>query len=346
MKSNRPVQHCMILWSLLAVFCFRCTNQSSDPAANDDETKTLQSLVKIDDYPLYVMNYYGGYGFGAYLKSGDAGESNSNYAAPDTGIRWGCTCFAAMKSGGNFVFGRNFDWYHRPSLLLFTNPPDAYASVSMVDLYYLGYRDSTPLTSMSDRHALLSAPSCPFDGLNEKGVAIGMMALPEAQAPFNPRNKSLNSLQVIRLVLDYAKNTEEAIGLIQKYNVQMDGGPPIHYLIADVSGKSAVAEFVSGRMEVIRNLEPWQVSTNFTIYGSAALTSPLDAPCWRYRTVYKALSESGGRISQEGAVDLLNSSSQATTIWSIAYGMSTGDISVAVGRKYSEVKKYRLQMSN
>jgi choloylglycine hydrolase len=182
--------------------------------------------------------------------------------------------------------------------------------------------------------------------MNEKGVAIGMMALPEAQAPFNPQNKSLNSLQVIRLVLDYAKNTEEAIGLIQKYNVQMDGGPPIHYLIADVSGKSAVVEFVSGRMEGIRNLEPWQVSTNFTIYGSAALTSPLDAPCWRYRTVYKALSESGGRISQEGAVDLLNSSSQAMTIWSIAYGMSTGDISVAVGRKYSEVKKYRLQMSN
>ena len=41
------------------------------------------------------------------------------------------------------LFGRNFDWRYSPALLLFTDRPAAggYASVSMVDIAYLGFDD-------------------------------------------------------------------------------------------------------------------------------------------------------------------------------------------------------------
>jgi hypothetical protein len=37
------------------------------------------------------------------------------------------------------LFGRNFDYYYSPALLLFTRPPAGYASVSMVDLAVVGF---------------------------------------------------------------------------------------------------------------------------------------------------------------------------------------------------------------
>lgn len=36
----------------------------------DDQTKTLNSIKQIDNYPLYTMTYYGDYGFDEFLKKG------------------------------------------------------------------------------------------------------------------------------------------------------------------------------------------------------------------------------------------------------------------------------------
>ena len=58
------------------------------------------------------------------------------------GANWTCSLFAALGDDQEFKFGRNFDWEYSPGLLLFTNPLDGYASVSMVDIAYLGFEVS------------------------------------------------------------------------------------------------------------------------------------------------------------------------------------------------------------
>ena len=52
-----------------------------------------------------------------------------------------CSLFAALGDPENRLFGRNFDWRYSPALLLFTDRPagGGYASVSMVDIAYLGF---------------------------------------------------------------------------------------------------------------------------------------------------------------------------------------------------------------
>ena len=64
------------------------------------------------------------------------------------------------------LYGRNFDWQYSPALLLFTDPPDGYASVSMVDIAYLGFDGKKAGTvtdlSLTERARLLFAPSWPF----------------------------------------------------------------------------------------------------------------------------------------------------------------------------------------
>jgi hypothetical protein len=98
---------------------------------------TLGSLRQIDDHPLYPMRYYGPYTSNLLLRTGveeEIYERLWQMATPEA-----CTCFAGLSGEGDRVFGRNFDWYDHPALLLFTDPPNGYASISMVDLYYLGY---------------------------------------------------------------------------------------------------------------------------------------------------------------------------------------------------------------
>ena len=133
--------------------------------------RSLLTFRRVANENLYTMTYYGGYGFGDYLEKGmDPNQSAAFINQKEN--QWACSVFSAHNEKGNPLLGRNFDGYHRSSLLLFTDPPDGYHSVSLVDMNYLGYGapDYTP-TSWLDRIKLLEAPWFPFDGMNECGLA-------------------------------------------------------------------------------------------------------------------------------------------------------------------------------
>jgi predicted choloylglycine hydrolase len=210
----------------------------------------------------------------------------------------------------------------------------------MVDISYLGF--GTEKLSWSDRLRLMEAPSLPFDGMNEAGLAVGMMAVPEAGAPRDPRKVTLDSLQVIRLLLDHAASVDEAISLFEAYNVDWGSGPPLHYLVADVAGNSAVIEFVRGEMNVLRNEQPWQVATNFVISGKSQ--EEARSLCPRYRRASDVLQQAGGSLSPDEAMSLLEQVSQEITMWSVVYDMSDGQVAVAMGRDYGDVHRFKLGM--
>jgi len=322
--------------------------EATKPPTEDNPAQTrqntLDSLQKIHEHPFYVMRYYGDYSFDDYLQEGLEINAQSNNQAQEES--WACTCFAGLNEKGESLFGRNFDWdADHPMLLLFTEPPNAYASVTMVDISYLGFDDSG-LIPIEEREALLRAPFMPFDGMNEHGLVVGMMAVSHADGVSDPQKVSISGLQAIRLMLDYAKDVAEAIALLQEYNVYF--GPnnvPLHYLIADASGNSAVIEFIDGEMNVIQNEDPWQVSTNFII--SQVKPQGANAPSRRYNRAYETLEQAGGRLSQAEAMNLLSNVAQsggASTIWSTVYNTATGDFQVAVDREYDQVYEFNLKM--
>jgi hypothetical protein len=250
-----------------------------------------------------------------------------------------CTCFSTKTEQGSQILGRNFDWSDHPALLLFTDPPSRYASVSMVDISYLGYSKSDDPDKNPGE--LFRSPLLPFDGMNEQGLAVGMMALPAAQAPEDPQKQTAGSLLIIRLILDYAKNVEEAIAILNNFNIDFQGGPPLHYFITDRSGRSVVVEFVNRKISVLRNTHPWQVATNFIITGLSQETSL--ASCWRYKKVWEALENQAAMLSPVNALLLLKNVSQQNTIWSVVYDTSSLDFLVVMGKKYDLVHKFNLK---
>jgi hypothetical protein len=241
------------------------------------------------------------------------------------------------------VYGRNFDWDYSPAVLLFTHPPEGYASVSMVDIAYFGFEGARahgladlPLAELG---ALLDTPRLPFDGMNERGLVVGMAAVPPGQMVPDPNRGTTGSLRVIRKMLDQAGDVDEAVAILASYNIDFEGGPPIHYLIADPSGRSALVEFYQGEMVIFHNETPYHLATNFL---RASAGESAEGECWRYDGLSQRLRETEGRMTAQEAMDLLAAVSQEGTQWSIIYGISTGDVSVAMEQQYGTPHTFRL----
>jgi hypothetical protein len=312
-----------------------------EPPAGSDAARTLDSLRLVDDYPLYVMTYAGDYGFDAYLEGLSAGAPH-----PDRVARAiegaGCSTFVARSPQGDVIMGRNFDWVHHAALLLFTDPPGGYASASMVDMGDMGFENG--VTPSANRSGLLDAPFIPIDGLNEAGLAVSIMAVPSAEQAAEPARPTLISVEITRLLLDHAASVDEALALMGGYAIDWGGGPELHYLLADTSGRSVVVEFVGGEMVAVESDDPWQIATNFVLHGA----DPAQRPrlCGRYAVMQQALETAGGQLADDEAMSLLASVAQegsaAPTMWSVLYNLSSGEISVVVGRRYEAVHTFTL----
>jgi hypothetical protein len=305
----------------------------------EDQAATLNSLEQIDEYPLYTMQVLGAYSTSGYsLDSAPLVEvrPRASFSQLAYGHSWGCSLFATLGVSDQRLYGRNFDWRFSPALLLFTVPSDGYASVSMVDIEYLGYGgdNAKGLTarSVEARRALLQAPELPFDGMNEKGLAVGMAAVPPGQMELDPQKPTIDELMIIREILDHAATVAEAVDLVGRYNIDM-GTVPIHYLIASASGQAALVEFYAGERRVWWNEQPWHLATNFLL---AAVDGARAGQCPRYDRISQRLAQSEGKLVLPEALSLLADVSQDNTQWSIVYGMTTGDVNVVMGRDYAQ----------
>ncbi|HWQ21754.1 MAG TPA: carcinine hydrolase/isopenicillin-N N-acyltransferase family protein [Clostridia bacterium] len=312
---------------------------TSDSTLSVQEIATLSSLEKVDSHPLYTMHFYG-----STELSLSEPASGTGSVSTDASFTWGCALFAAL-GGTEKTYGRNFDWEASPALLLFTHPTSGYASVSMVDLAYLGFgEDVDRLTELSldDRKALLRAPSLPFDGMNDHGLVVGMAAVPAGDMQPDPDKDTVDSLMVMRLILDQAASVDEAVAVLRRYNIDWGGGPPLHYLIADRSGRAALVEFYQGSVHVIPNDKTWHLATNFLV---TSVTGGVSEQCDRYDKASQTLSASAGSLNAQDAMSLLETVSQPHTQWSVVYQMNTGDVSITMGRKYGHSNTFQLDLA-
>lgn len=284
--------------------------------------RTLASLRRVDDLPLYEMTYVGAY------------DAQAGLDRP-TPSPVGCSLFAALGDRERPLFARNFDWESNPAMVLRTDPPDAYASISLVDISYLGVGDDPT----GDRR-LLDAPLLPFDGMNERGLAVGLAADDQARAEPVPGRPRVGSVRILRLVLDSAATVAEAVRVFERYNLDFEGGPPLHYLLADATGASAVVEFVDGRMRVQPGQGGWQALTNVPVIDVPERQRRDDR---RYRMLAEALTRTGGVADAPAALALLNDVRQGHTRWSVTYGLRSGEVRVVTaggGRR-----EYRLPVA-
>ncbi len=321
-----------------------------------EQQKSLATLETINDHPFYRMTYYGDYSqIYRDLKS-------RFYWAMDI-PKPHCSSFAALNPQGHAILGYNNDGDYWPMLLLFTDPPNGYASISISDLggWFPGFDKSfTPYSSDRDRSLLLYSPYRTISGMNEMGFAVSTMADPSGSWSIDPAKDTLGASEARRILLDHAKDVEAAIALLSQYNVSYEGTSVSHLLLADRSHHSALVEWVDGDMKVIRNQQPWQVSTNFRVYGAqerinadiaqyqadgTVFGDGLGRNHWRYITAWETLRKTDGLFTPDQSLNLLNTVSiPYETQYSAVYDLTTGAVQMVTERNYEEVYHFTLPM--
>ena len=303
---------------------------------------TLSTLEKIDDYPIYTMRYVGPYIRASELLPDDEADDSARVREKD----WACSLFAAVGNPSEPMFGRNFDWEYSPLLVLFLEPEAGHRSIMTIDIAYLV--DEADIDQLDKCGAeallpLLDAPFLTFDGMNEHGLAMGMAAVGyECGYPSDPGKRDVGDMQLMREVLEAAATVDEAIEFLETINPISQGGPNMHYLIADRTPSAALIEYHDGEMVAFRSVpeSPWQLGTNFPVV--LADGSPTGG-CWRYDLIEQTLRESSGDLSSLNSMDLLERVSTPSTQWSITYDISKRVMHLAIDRKFETVYRISLE---
>lgn len=342
--SKRPALRRVLYVAAIAVIAVLAATIVGLPFV--DQSLTILSLKKLDDYPLYSINYYGDY--------------NLNYEADNPKIDRHCTTFLAFNGKGEPIYARNFDdaFQSHPMAMVTTHAPGKYATIAMCDLFFMGYKPGhLPAGSLMKDQALLYSPRVPTDGMNDYGVAISFQGVPyHDDTSADPGKKSVDQTAMMRLVLDNARNVEEAVDLIKSCNVVLEGahvpGPDepkdndgldsTHFLLADASGNCVIVEFIGGEVVIVKKSDPWQVVTNFIVSGRVHDGVGQD----RDSIAEDELRVKNGVLSEDEAMALLQKVSQPGTHWSAVYNLKTGEVWLAMARNYSKIIKFKLQMHN
>ena len=297
-----------------------------------------------------------------------------NMTAPEIG----CSSFTATTQEGDAIFARNYDFSKTNAMLVFTQANEGrHASISTVDLQFLGVDVDQNMTSMMDKILCLAAPYAPLDGVNDAGVSCGIYMTyqggEETVATSQDTDKpDFTSTTLLRLILDYADNVEEAVEIASSYDLHDSAVTSYHYMVADASGKSAILEWTTDgavdttdndgsqrTLKVIYNdqdqnigereaASDYQIITNFVLqpgyYEGVPAENKKGAD--RYDRLYEELQAIDGVVADEqGAMDILesvgrrswdNDDANGCTVHSVVYNLTDKTVLWTGNEHYQE----------
>ncbi len=310
--------------------------------------RSLATIEQVSDYPAVRMTHYGDCGLDKLLETGiysdkqlsdfvterlTYGELFADYAEG-----MGCTCYTAQNEKGETLYCRNFDYSYNPPMLMHCKPGggdhDSFSISGMTFVNYDKYHIPTGLNL--DSYPALGLSIFPCDGVNEKGVAVSLLYIPNIEGTLDNGKTPIHSNGFVRLILDRAGSVDEALELMSGYDIFYSSGKANHFLIADRSGRSVIVEFVYGEMHVIENNLSYQAASNHIAYNDMN-TSASPNSLERYNAVIERLALTNGIISEEEAMELLVSvggaggGNDSLLQWSAVYNLDTGNISIVTG---------------
>lgn len=333
MKYTKQLFATFLLISTTLVGCTPTKIQSS---RNNDAITPSSTMIQLEE-GLSVVRYDGDYGFDVFIAEGGASNENQiisyleNYLSQNLNISaligdtFGCSTIFTRSNQG-YLFGRNFDWQNCEAMILESHPDNGYASISTVNVDFItqGIRDTTASQAMQlNQIKTIASLYAPLDGMNEKGLAISINMIADNETiQQNTDLPDITTTTAIRLILDHAATVDEAISLLQQYDLHASFNMMIHFAIADASGRSVVVEYINNQMTVTDS----QVVTNFYLsegdkYGIGSRQSHQ-----RY-TLLENLIQTKSIMTLEDMKNALDSVSKhnfneyESTEWSVIYDL-------------------------
>lgn len=281
----------------------------------------------------FVVSLKGNYGFDDFLKQGGA-KSDAEVLKYLTGMLlgetdglsfegtpFGCSSLSAKNIEGGYYFGRNFDWNACDALVLASYPEKGYASFSTVNLDFVRQGAGAVSHFLSDETIAAAALYAPLDGMNEKGLCVSVnMIQDEDTISQNTDKPDITTTTAVRLLLNQAADTEEAVELLNQYDFHASMDYMVHLAIADSKGKSVAVEFVNNEMQVIDT----PVLTNYYLAEGEKKGIGTEQSHRRF-TILKNVLQEKDKMDEQQVRDALSSVSKKnfgefeSTEWSVVF---------------------------
>lgn len=265
---------------------------------------------------------------------------------------FGCTAFQLTTTDGTQLMGRNYDFSHNTSAMLVKcSPKDGYKSIAFAALDNVSANQ--PFVSATKKLTTLTTPFLCLDGLNEKGVSIAVLVVDSEPMLQDTGRGNLFTTLVIRLVLDKAATTQEAVELISQYDIVASAGRDYHFYINDASGDGRVVEWDcdSPTRELVAT--PVDTVTNFyTIYADRVEPYQYNGIYGhgkeRYEFVKEVFAQQEGEYTVTTAWDALKAAAQtpkegeitSNTQWSIVFDNTNLTAEVVIRRNWTDTFKF------
>lgn len=349
MKKTIKISVCALLCSFLIIgtTVYLLINKQYNAA---------QSVHEISE-GMYSFTYEGDYGFDEFIENG--GACNTDQVAQFVSntlthglfkgnVRpqeFGCSFICAQDKEGNSLTGRNFDWPNCNSniVIVHTKPDNGYASISTNCMNFLGFpKDYNPTLNMQNRMKLLATIYAPLDGMNEKGLCVAnLVAGDKDTTSLNNAEKNLTITTAIRLLLDHAATTDEAVKLLSNYNIHADTGFNHHLAISDANGKSIVVEWIDGEMLVAES----SICTNHYVTDSYKKGKSMhyEDSHNRFNIMDKEMTEHPYMENKDVTQSLQLVSSANLTRWSIVFNQKELKASYYQNADFSKPYEISLQ---
>lgn len=158
---------------------------------------------------------------------------------------FGCTAFGFKGVDNKYRMGRNYDFATNTSaMLVYCNPkPSSRGEMRYKSVAFAALANIDANNPITKRDATLVTPFVCLDGMNEKGVSIAVLVVDSRPTVQYDKKPNIFTTLAIRLVLDEAASTKEAINLLNKYNMFASGLKDYHFMICDSNGDRRVVEY-------------------------------------------------------------------------------------------------------
>ena len=328
------------------------------------EARTLLSVKEKGDTGIYEINYAADYKLDELLEAGGASTEEQlvqyiiktmlkglpidvPYEIPNLA----CSTFYAETPEKGYIFGRNLDNQTTDLAVIRTSPKGAYSSVSVVNLSFLGYNETYTPDKLADRINTLATAYFPLDGVNEKGLAVGVLQL---QAPATAQDNGkvdVGTTLAIRAMLDKCATVDEAVEWLSSVDMYAAAKGCYHFQIADATGKSVVVSYVGNEMIITEQENGFIAATNFYLHEVPFEyeAQGLD----RYEILEKTLTEKKSVLTAQEGMDLLNAARITgtdpdekgrvySTQWSSIYDLTNPSLSLCADMDYDNVYVYEV----
>lgn len=264
---------------------------------------------------------------------------------------FGCSAFTVTDTNGDVHMGRNYDFKNdTSSMMVYCEPKNGYKSVAFAALDNISA--NVPDENIKSKLASIASPFICLDGINEKGVSIAVLTLDSEPVHQNTGKPVIFTTLAIRLVLDRAATTEEAVELLRSYDMFASSGRDYHFYITDASGDGRVIEYNPESEERELMATPSEAVTNFFIgHKDKVLPNQKNGIYGHGRERYDAILEvfeaEKGNYTNDTVWNGLKAAAQdpnpedvtSNTQWSISYNNTELSAEIALRRHWDDVIK-------